>query len=627
MRRGVWLGSVAALGMVGALGGTFAASLATAQDAPESLLPPGFDDPAPTPTPTPVPTALPTAAPQAAPTTAPPLAPGTAEPGAPGSLPEVPTISSDDLASIPSLEELEELSPEELDERLGLKPKFDIPPAARRSLTEVGLLAPSEGGLPTASLANQPASLVRAILAGTQRDMVSRWGHILMRRVLASRLAAPEGMDPVEFAALRAAVLNRMGEFTVARALAQDVDTENWNTALTSQALTAYIASADLVGACPAVRLQGSSREDPQWVMLQAICNAYAGEGTRAGSQLDRALGQDIAPAIDILLAQRYAGAAGRGRRAVDIEWDEVDDLNPWRFSLANAVGEPIPDGLVEEAVAGPQGGYYAWAAATAPMIPLATREPYAQVAASEGILSANAMVDLYSQIYARNSIGGEASERAALLREAYVASDDQARINAMQQLWGEQGYFAGHVTTAYAAARITPSKEFAGYSGGLISSMLTAGLDRDAAAWRSVIAEGSLGWALLQLTQTGSGNADQEAIDTFADNDESADMRATAFLVAGLAGLDRIAADDLEEFTERTGISLDRQSRWTRTIRQAADTRNAALVSLLVGLGMQGDDWSQMTPLHLFDIVSALQQVGLEAEARMIAAEAVARA
>ena len=32
------------------------------------------------------------------------------------------------------------------------------------------------------------------------------------------------------------------------------------------------------------------------------------------------------------------------------------------------------------------------------------------------------------------------------------------------------------------------------------------------------------------------------------------------------------------------------------------------------------------MTPLHLYHITSALRRVGLEAEARMIAAEAVAR-
>jgi hypothetical protein len=49
-------------------------------------------------------------------------------------------------------------------------------------------------------------------------------------------------------------------------------------------------------------------------------------------------------------------------------------------------------------------------------------------------------------------------------------------------------------------------------------------------------------------------------------------------------------------------------------------------LVALLAGLGMQGSSWQQMTPLHLFHITSALNRVGMGAEARMIAAEAVAR-
>ena len=40
----------------------------------------------------------------------------------------------------------------------------------------------------------------------------------------------------------------------------------------------------------------------------------------------------------------------------------------------------------------------------------------------------------------------------------------------------------------------------------------------------------------------------------------------------------------------------------------------------------MQGSSWDQMTPRHLYFIVSALNRVGLQAEARMIAAEAVAR-
>ena len=52
-----------------------------------------------------------------------------------------------------------------------------------------------------------------------------------------------------------------------------------------------------------------------------------------------------------------------------------------------------------------------------------------------------------------------------------------------------------------------------------------------------------------------------------------------------------------------------------------------ANTVAGLAGLGMQGSGWERMTPRHLYHIVRALNAVGMNAEARMIAAEAVARA
>ena len=56
------------------------------------------------------------------------------------------------------------------------------------------------------------------------------------------------------------------------------------------------------------------------------------------------------------------------------------------------------------------------------------------------------------------------------------------------------------------------------------------------------------------------------------------------------------------------------------------AELNNPALVALLAGVGMQGSGWDRMTARHLYHIVRALDRVGLNAEARMIAAEAVAR-
>ncbi|MEE4154392.1 MAG: hypothetical protein V2I27_09570 [Erythrobacter sp.] len=602
--------------------------LAQDQSAPESLLPPGFDEPEPAPTPTSRPGATPVEAPANRPVAA-PSEPATAPPA--GAIPSAPApdVSAEELSRLPSLEELEELSTEELDALLGLKPKFDIPPAARRSLARVGLLAPSEGGLPARSFARQPRGLVRAILAGTDGVLVSRWGHILVRRALVSRLAAPRGMNPVSFVALRAGVLNRMGEYAAARALVQDVDTENWNDALGNEAIAAFIGAGDPVGACPYIRLRGLSREereaDPRRVMLSAICNAYAGESARAVSQLDSALNNGIAPAIDILLARRYAGAAGRGQRGVAIEWDDVDELNPWRFALANAVGEPIPERLYDDAPP-----YFARAGAAMAMAPLGSRGEFAARAASEGILSSRALIDLYSTIYADEALNGALDDRARQLRTAYIANDPAQRVAAITALWeafeGNEDY-AGKVLTSYAAARIPPSSEFAEQAGGLIAAMLAAGLDRDAALWAEVVEEGSAAWALLALANPRGDEASLSAIDSFVDADESAEQRRSRFLVASLAGLGRIDGDALAAFEDRLDLGLDRQSRWSRMIARAAEVGNPAMVALLAGLGMQGDDWAQMTPLHLFRITAALTQVGLEAEARMIAAEAVARA
>ena len=46
---------------------------------------------------------------------------------------------------------------------------------------------------------------------------------------------------------------------------------------------------------------------------------------------------------------------------------------------------------------------------------------------------------------------------------------------------------------------------------------------------------------------------------------------------------------------------------------------------ALLAAAGMQGE-WDKIPPYHLYHIIRALHDVGLDAEARMIAAEALVR-
>jgi hypothetical protein len=577
--------------------------------APESLLPPGFDNPTPTPAPAPRPTSAPVPSGAAAPAGQ-PLPGATAAPEA--------ALPSD----LPPVSELEKMDPDQLDELFGIKPKYDIPPGAQRSLEKVGVIGLAEGGFPSRALAGQPASLIHAALAGMKGPLVSRWGHILLRRALASRLDAPQGMDPVDFVALRARVLDRIGEGVAARALVQDVDSANYNPALAAAAFDAYLQTGDIVGMCPVAQLQSDLLDTPEWQMTRSICAAFGGESRRAGQELERARSRGIAPRIDVLLAQRYAGAAGEGRQAVTIEWDGVEEMTPWRLALTRALGIEIPDKL-----RGEPGSALFRSDVFYPAAPLVARAAAADRAARDGVLSAEAMVDLYAQLWADPDVDDGDKDEAGQLREAYVASDPGARLAAMQSLWGGTPDYGRQVLTAYAAARLPVDEDLAGSAAPIIASMLSAGLDRNALPWGRVVDEGSLAWALLAVAQPQrQGVVPSGAVDSFLGDDDSPEQRKSRFLVAGLAGLGRLDQGDANTLAGRLGINFNGQTKWTQAIDLAGQYRNPALVALLAGLGMQGNGWDKMTARHLFHIVRALDRAGLNAEARMIAAEAVAR-
>ncbi len=135
------------------------------------------------------------------------------------------------------------------------------------------------------------------------------------------------------------------------------------------------------------------------------------------------------------------------------------------------------------------------------------------------------------------------------------------------------------------------------------------------------------MAWALVALSAPGAAGPEARgAIDQFIDDDGSDEYRRSKLLLAGLSGLGRIAPADMQDFAGRLSLNLSRETRWSRMITRAAEIDNRALVALLAGLGMQGEAWDKMTARHLYHIVSSLRRVGMEAEARMIAAEAIAR-
>ena len=600
----------------------FGSAMVAAQDAPESLLPPGFESPAPTPTPSDRPSGRPDGTGPAAPSapairSAPRAGSGGERPSASTSGPAQPSIG--DIVDPELLEQLIE----------DQQPKYDIPPFAARSLASVGVLADSEGGLPEASTAPLSGAFLQAVIDGTRGPLVSRWGEILLRRALVSRLATPAGLEGADWVALRARLLLRLGEVDAARSLVQQVDSGSYTPRLEDAAMDAYLGTGDILGLCPVIAITAAARDEPPWQMTRQICRSFRGEGSGAMAELERMRRRGIGGGyknIDLLLAQKYAGAALESRKAVRIEWNDVEELTPWRYGLALATGLEPPPKLLNKA-----NGRFDPIAARAPMLPLDRRAAAADHAGARGILSSAAMVDLYSQLAANDEgLPQEWTSRAGRLRDAYVAGNASDRLAAMRELWGDKSdpvrAYSRRVLTAYAAARMPVREDFAASADELVTSMLAAGLDRNAARWAGQAPTGSQAWALLVLGTPGQATIGSGALDSYAEDDRSADSRRSRFLLAGLSGLGRVDRGAATAFADDLSLNLGRQTRWTRAIDQAAASGNQVLVAFLVGAGMQGASWDKMTALHLYHIVAALRRVGLEPEARMIAAEAVAR-
>ena len=572
------------------------------REAPESLLPPGFNDQR----------SLPPPEEKAAPP-APNATPG---PPAP------PTAASPALQETPNPEEEEE-NPLERPRPTNY---FTIPAGEARPIDMVGVLEPGNFGLGQRAFGASTGPFVVTLMQRLDAPLPSRWTSILLRRALLSRTPAPVGVQPADWVAARADLLLRMGEADAARMLVQSVDRENYTPRLVEAAARTALATADPAGLCPLV---GPSRSNETvWKVADAMCAALEGEAARASALVDEARRRGDLGGVDMLLAEKVIGAGSEARRAAAIQWDEVRSLNPWRAGLASATGAEIPPRLVNRAPLHIQ----AWIA-RAPMIPLEKRLRAASVAASLGVFSSHALVETYSLMLDRTDIAEVEGTVGARLRTAWTHRDPGERLEAMRALWSETDApierYARLILTAGAAARLPVSDDYQSSADNLVASMLSAGMDREAMRWSDVVQDSGddRAWAMLAVgSPRASVDTGASRIEDFIGSDDSPGRRRSQLLVAALAGLGRINVGDATSLGSSVGVSFGGSDVWGARIDRAAQAREPGTVALLAAAGLQARDWNGVPPEYLFRIVRALGAVGLEFEARMIAAEAIAR-
>ncbi len=577
-----------------------AALPALSQESPESLLPPGFGDPQ----------ALPPPAEQA------PARPVPVRP-------EPPRAAADQ----PPAQGTDGLPPEEV---LPGRPRptnyFSIPDGEARPIDRVGLIGPGGFGLGPDAFGTDQGALPAEIMRRLDAPLPSRWTSILLRRALMSRLAAPAGVNPADWVAARADLLLRMGEADAARMLVQQVDQQYYTPRLIEVAARTALATADPAALCPLVGSARTRGRSAVWMLAEAMCAALESESARASALVDQARGQGGGGGIDLALAEKVVGAGAASRRAAVVNWDGVDELTPWRFGLASATGTDIPAPLMGAAGLPMQ----AWRA-RAPMVPIEQRVDAAATAAALGVFSSGSLVQLHSLLLDRTDVAEQANTVAARLRVAWIGASPTERLTALRGLWTEpadpRGRYARLILTAGAASRVPVSADHAADAANLIAAMLAAGMDADAARWGEIVGGDDRAWAMLALGAPGAAvDLGAGRIESFINADDSAGRIRARTLVAALVGLGKIGDAEAQRLAAAAGLSIGEADGWATAIDAAARQRRPGSVALLAGLGMQTGDWSGVPPQYLFRIVRALRAVGLDFEARMIAAEAMTR-
>jgi hypothetical protein len=563
---------------------------APAGEAPTSILPEGFEPPAP-----------------------------------PAAAPVLPDAAEDPLAGYrPPLAATQQAATE-----MPVDPFAEA--AAGREIAMLGPLGPDVSG-PGAGYG--PMAFAGAdgwFLAGLMRrievPLASRWAHIVLRRALLTEATAPARIGAADWIAERAWLLVRMGEVDGAKLLVDAVPIDSFSARLYLVAGQVNLAAADIPGLCPLAPTGAALSRDPLWRLAVGMCAAFVGDDITAAGTFDRVRDDEkTVDMFDVRLAERTATIAGTGGRASNVDWAEASTITPFRFALAAATGLKLPADKVA-AMPLPTRGWVLRAPGVAPELRAAALRP----AGALGIASGQEMVNAISAAAANDDTETLEASPAGALRRAYAAPQLADRLAGLKSWWdsGDNALerYAAQVATGIAAARIAPDAALAADAPALIAARLAVGADGEAARWWPV-AQGAdaktknAAWGLLAA---GAPTPIEVTPDQFRGWMRQGEKHRAALLLAGLDGLGRTGSGSWDGLRDDLGV-VRVTNAWTQAIDAAAAAGRTGEVAVLAATALQGD-WAAVPPAHFQRLIAALVKVGREHEARMIVAEAVMRA
>lgn len=513
----------------------------------------------------------------------------------------------------------------------------------------VGLFEEAEGGFGFDMWRGSPRALVERLLPQLPAGVTSRTINALMRRLLLSTAAPPEGPRVANLIALRVERLAAMGEGVATNHLLRAAPAAFHDAVMARARLDALLLTADHVGACGQARDLVRRDDSAYWDKVLIFCQEL--NGRHEAASLGVALLRERGVAEDPAFLQLLRALAGES----DVDLSALSEPTALHLAMLNAARVPATKVAVENASPA-----IARAIALTASTPLELRLRAAERAEAMGVLPTEMLAELYASVSftteeLANPLSRAKSDKGAMTRALlFQAVRNQvvpaARAEVLRACWrlgresdGWDGFATAARVTLDSLLSLTPSPEIVWVAGDAARALLAAGRAGAAREWLA-LAQGQASanaeakvtvaalWPLVKLADDGDAMPWEAGrlVDWWqAQRDVPADERRQRAIVLYvlLAALgEDVPVELILDLTEGS------VQQWSKTLvpglarrlaTAAAEGRTGETVLLsLVALaptvrGMPG-------PLALDAAVSALVRVGLEAEARAVALEAV---
>jgi hypothetical protein len=522
-------------------------------------------------------------------------------------------------------------------------PMVQVDPLRAIDPDTVGTLTEGQGGFGPDMWRGTQRSLVDALLPRLPVNAPSSAVRDLMRRLLLSSAAAPQGgVEPGGLVALRAQVLAAMGDIVGVNGLLNATPDRAANERLLRIEADMRLLANDNARACAIAQAQVHERPATYWQKAFVFCQGLAGEHDKAA--LGLGLLKELGEKDPVFFALAGALATGAAPALASLA-----DPTPLHLAAARVAKAQLPADVLASGRPG-----ILRTVATSPNAPIEVRLKAAELAEAAGALPIDALRQLYSGVqFSEKDLANALSKaesqggpmtRALLFRAALLQTVPTAQAEAVEKALalarGEGRYDSAARVFLPIVKRMPVSAELMWFAPEAARALVGAGEAEAARPWLQLLRAGAVfnqdaGRALtrlLPLAKLGGFAGDdawtpQALLDWWTEvKGQQQARRRAALLFSLFEALDvpvpGQAWDALVEGAERASVPMPDPVLWFR-LAQAVKAGRVGETVLLALVVLGEDGVVRGDPQVLRAVVGDLRAVGLKAEARALAVEA----